>query len=101
MLNAWGGSYTHFYNLSLRTSHVLSPEGGLGGRFFFVGGSHSFEGEGSPTEFKEDCRTFTANQVPMRGRVIISDRAFGEAGIRSILSGHNQNLQPLPFPGGK
>ena len=22
---------------------------------FFGGGSHSFEGEGSPTEFKEDC----------------------------------------------
>ena len=104
MLNACiGGSYTHFYNLSLRTSHYLSPEGGLGGRFFFFwgGGSHSFEGEGSPTEFKEDCRTLTANQLPMRGRVIISDRAFGEAGIRSILSGHNQNLEPLPFPGGK
>ena len=39
MLNACiGGSYTHFYNLSLRTSHYLSPEGGLGGRFFFGGG---------------------------------------------------------------
>ena len=76
-----GGSYTHY--------------------FFLGGGSHSFEGEGSPTEFKEDCRKFTANQLPMRGRVIIRDRAFGEAGIRSILSGHNQNLQPLPFPGGK
>ena len=69
--------------------------------FFWGGGSHSFEGEGSPTEFKEDCRTFTANQLPMRGRVIIRDSAFGEAGIRSILSGNNQNLQPLPFPGGK
>ena len=77
-----GGSYTHYF-------------------FFLGGGSHSFEGEGSPTEFKEDCRKFTANQLPMRGRVIIRDRAFGEAGIRSILSGHNQNLQPLPFPGGK
>ena len=64
---------------------------------FFLGGVTQF----SPTEFKEDCRTFTANQLPMRGRVIISDRAFGEAGIRSILSGHNQNLQPFPFPGGK
>ena len=96
-----GAAIRIFYNLSLRTSHYLSPEGGLGGRFFFGGGgSHSFEGEGSPTEFKEH-RTFTANQLPMRGRVIISDRAFGEAGIRSILSGHNQNLQPLPFPGGK
>ena len=104
MLNAWGGgtAIRIFYNLSLRISHYLSPEGGLGGRFFFLGGgSQSFEGEGSPTEFKEDCRTFTANQLPMRGRVIIRDRAFGEAGIRSILSGHNQNLQPLPFPGGK
>ena len=57
-----GGSYTHFYNLSLRKSHVLSPEGGLGGRFF-LGGVTQF----SPTEFKEDCRTFTANQLPMRG----------------------------------
>lgn len=76
--------------------------GGAAIRIFFLGGgSHSFEGEGSPTEFKEDCRKFTANQLPMRGRVIIRDRAFGEAGIRSILSGHNQNLQPLPFPGGK
>lgn len=97
-----GAAIRIFYNLSLRTSHYLSPEGGLGGRFFLGGrGSQSFEGEGSPTEFKEDCRTFTANQLPMRGRVIIRDRAFGEAGIRSILSGHNQNLQPLPFPGGK
>ena len=37
------------------------------GFFFGGGGSHSFEGEGSPTEFKEDCRTFTANQLPMGG----------------------------------
>ena len=57
MLNAWGGgaAIRIFYNLSLRTSHYLSPEGGLGGRFFFLGGLQSFEGEGSPTEFKEDC----------------------------------------------
>ena len=41
MLNAWGGggaAIRIFYNLSLRTSHYLSPEGGLGGRFFFWGG---------------------------------------------------------------
>lgn len=84
--------------------HRVKRMGGGGGsytHFFLGGGSHSFEGEGSPTEFKEDCRKFTANQLPMRGRVIIRDRGFGEAGIRSILSGHNQNLQPLPFPGGK
>ena len=30
-----GAAIRIFYNLSLRTSHYLSPEGGLGGRFFF------------------------------------------------------------------
>ena len=33
-----GAAIRIFYNLSLRTSHYLSPEGGLGGRFFFWGG---------------------------------------------------------------
>ena len=33
-----GAAIRIFYNLSLRTSHYLSPEGGLGGRFFFLGG---------------------------------------------------------------
>ena len=33
-----GAAIRIFYNLSLRTSHYLSPEGGLGGRFFFFGG---------------------------------------------------------------
>ena len=32
-----GAAIRIFYNLSLRTSHYLSPEGGLGGRFFFWG----------------------------------------------------------------
>ena len=32
-----GAAIRIFYNLSLRTSH-LSPEGGLGGRFFLGGG---------------------------------------------------------------
>lgn len=33
-----GAAIRIFYNLSLRTSHYLSPEGGLGGRFFLGGG---------------------------------------------------------------
>ena len=33
-----GAAIRIFYNLSLRTSHYLSPEGGLGGMFFFLGG---------------------------------------------------------------
>lgn len=54
-----GGSYTHFYNLSLRKSHVLSPEGGLGGSFFW-GGSHSFR--------QQSLRRTVEHLLPMRGK---------------------------------
>ena len=41
-----GAAIRIFYNLSLRTSHYLSPEGGLGGRFFLGGGHKVLKGKG-------------------------------------------------------
>lgn len=67
MLNAWGGggSYTHFYNLSLRTSHVLSPEGGLGGRFFLWGGHIVLKGKDRQQSLRRTVEIYcqsTANE---------------------------------------